>query len=187
MGNVQEMHVTPEDRALVEELLGRKPQGSFEVVVRHDDGTPRVIRNAPILDDGTPMPTLFWLVSAHDRLVVSRLESTQAITQVQSEISLDVIGECHDAYEAQRDSLMPPNHTGPRPSGGVGGTRRGVKCLHAHYAYYLTGAADPVGAWVADRLAEPVTPEPVTPEPVIPEPVTPEQADSERANDDDEL
>ena len=27
-----------------------------------------------------------------------------------------------------------------RPTGGVGGTRRGVKCLHAHYAWYLAGA-----------------------------------------------
>ncbi len=27
--------------------------------------------------------------------------------------------------------------TGPRPSAGVGGTREGVKCLHAHYANYL--------------------------------------------------
>jgi exopolyphosphatase/guanosine-5'-triphosphate,3'-diphosphate pyrophosphatase len=36
----------------------------------------------------------------------------------------------------------------------VGGTRRGVKCLHAHYAWFLAGGDDPVGRWVADRLAE---------------------------------
>lgn len=148
------MEVSDEDRAIVQQLLGRAPQGSFEVVVRHDDGTPRVIRNAPILDDGTPMPTLYWLVSAHDRLVVSRLESTQAITQVQSEIPMDEIMAAHHRYRDERDALIPANHVGPRPSAGVGGTRRGVKCLHAHYAYFLTGAVDPIGAWVADRLAE---------------------------------
>ena len=38
--------------------------------------------------------------------------------------------------------------------GGVGGTRRGVKCLHAHYASFLAGSDDPVGRWVAARLAE---------------------------------
>jgi hypothetical protein len=29
-----------------------------------------------------------------------------------------------------------------------------VKCLHAHYAYFLAGGDDPVGEWVANRLAE---------------------------------
>ena len=33
--------------------------------------------------------------------------------------------------------------------GGVGGTRVGVKCLHAHLANYLAGFEDPVGALVA--------------------------------------
>ena len=29
-----------------------------------------------------------------------------------------------------------------------------MKCLHAHYAWHLAGGDDPVGRWVADRLAE---------------------------------
>jgi len=41
----------------------------------------------------------------------------------------------------------------PWPSGGVGGTRRGVKCLHAHMAWLLAGGDDPVGRWVAAELA----------------------------------
>ena len=56
---------------------------------------------------------------------------------------------------------MPDDHAGPRPSGGVGGTRTGVKCLHAHYAWHLAGGDDPVGRWVSratraagDRPAE---------------------------------
>jgi hypothetical protein len=47
---------------------------------------------------------------------------------------------------------VPADHVGPRPSGGVGGTRVGVKCLHAHYAWYLAGGDDPVGRWVAAHL-----------------------------------
>jgi exopolyphosphatase/guanosine-5'-triphosphate,3'-diphosphate pyrophosphatase len=39
--------------------------------------------------------------------------------------------------------------------GGVGGTRRGVKCLHAHYAFHLAGGVDPVGGWVAEQV-EPI-------------------------------
>jgi hypothetical protein len=34
----------------------------------------------------------------------------------------------------------------------VGGTRQGVKCLHAHYAWFLAGGDDPVGRWVAGQL-----------------------------------
>ena len=76
------------DFAVVADLLGRHPQGHFEIVLRHDDGTPRVIRNAPILGSGRPMPTLYWLVSPHDRLVVSRLESTGAVDVAEAEVAL---------------------------------------------------------------------------------------------------
>ena len=36
----------------------------------------------------------------------------------------------------------------------MGGTRKGVKCLHAHYGWWLAGGDDPVGQWVADHLHE---------------------------------
>ena len=49
--------VSAADRERVEELLGRPPGGAFEIVVRRDDGDPIVLRNAPILDSGRPMPT----------------------------------------------------------------------------------------------------------------------------------
>ena len=58
----------------------------------------------------------------------------------------------HARYAAERDAALPTGYAGPRPSGGVGGTRKGVKCLHAHVAWHLAGGDDPVGRWVADRL-----------------------------------
>lgn len=141
------------DRARVADLLGRQPQGDFEVVVRHDDGSPRVIRNAPILDGGRPMPTLYWLVSAHDRLVVSRLESSGAVGEAEAVVDDIELEATHRAYEAERNTLIAADYDGHRPSAGVGGTRIGVKCLHAHYAYFLAGGNDPVGRWVAAKLA----------------------------------
>lgn len=121
-------------------------------MVRHNDGSPRVIRNEPFLADGTPMPTRYWLVSAHDRLVVSRLESSGGVGQAEAEIPMDDIMAAHAAYEAERDSAIPADHQGPRPSNGVGGTRRGIKCLHAHYAHFLATGSDAVGTWVQERL-----------------------------------
>ena len=64
----------------------------------------------------------------------------------------DHLRSAHARYAAERDASLPDGHQGPRPSGGVGGTRRGVKCLHAHYAWYLAGGDDPVGRWVDEQL-----------------------------------
>ncbi len=146
-----------DDDDRVRELLGRQPQGAYEVVVRGPDGDPVVLRNEPILDDGTPMPTLYWLIGPSEVIAVSRLESVGAVKQAESEVDPAAVADAHRRYATQRDAAIPAEHTGPRPSGGVAGTRVGVKCLHAHYAWYLAGGDDAVGAWVAARLAAPAT------------------------------
>lgn len=140
------------DRAAVEVLLGREPAGAFEVVVRNEDGGPAVIANSPFLFDGTPMPTRYWLVDRNLRDAVSRLESAGGAAHAEASVGADRIAAAHARYAAERDALIPPDHRGPKPSGGVGGTRRGVKCLHAHLAWWLTGADDPVGEWTAGRI-----------------------------------
>jgi hypothetical protein len=145
---------TADDVAALTELLGRPPRADFEVVVRDDDGNPVVIRNAPLLDDGTPMPTRYWLVDRTLTLAVSRLEATGGVRAAEAAISPDVVARLHEAYAHERDAAIPAAHEGPRPYGGVGGTRRGVKCLHAHYAHHLAGGDDAIGRWVAQHLAE---------------------------------
>jgi hypothetical protein len=145
--------MTPGDREQVAALLGRPPQGAFDVVVS-DAAGPVVIRNSPLLDDGTPMPTRFWLVGPDLRRQVDRLESAGGVRQAEAAVDPVLLADAHLRYAQERESALPPAWTGPRPSGGVAGTRRGVKCLHAHYAWWLAGGDDPVGAWVAGRLAE---------------------------------
>ena len=141
-----------EDIARITELLGRVPQGEFEVVVRALDGDPVVLRNQPLLPDGTPMPTLYWLCGARENVLIGRLEATGAVNQVEAELDAALIAAAHDRYAAERDALIPADHTGPRPFGGVAGTRIGVKCLHAHFGWWLAGGNDPVGDWVAEKL-----------------------------------
>lgn len=148
------MTASPDDRRRVAELLGREPDGDFVVVVRDDHGTPSVIRNQPFLYDGTPMPTLYWLCSREMSRRVSRLEADGGVDRAEAEVDPAELERAHRAYEVERDSLIPHQHPGPRPSGGVAGTRKGVKCLHAHYAYHLAGGDDPVGRWVRDRLSQ---------------------------------
>ncbi len=86
---------SPADREAVAALLGRPVQGDFEVVVRHDDGSPVVLCNAPFMDDGTPMPTRYWLVGEPERTLVSRLESQGGVRAAEAEIDADVLAEAH--------------------------------------------------------------------------------------------
>jgi len=143
---------SPEDLAAVTALIGRIPQGEFRVVVRDASGAPVVLLNAPLLDDGTPMPTLYWLVGENEVYAVSQLEADGAVDEVEALIGLEVIDGIHQRYMNTRDALIPSTHAGHRPSGGVGGTRKGVKCLHAHLANWLAGNTDEVGEWVAQQL-----------------------------------
>ncbi|MGH9065281.1 MAG: DUF501 domain-containing protein [Acidimicrobiales bacterium] len=136
-------------------LLGRPPRGGYEVAVRAADGSPLVLRNDPLLLDGTPMPTRWWLVGRAEREAVSRLEAEGGVREAAGAVDPMAVAAAHVRYAAERDAALPDGHRGPRPSGGVGGTRRGVKCLHAHLAWHLAGGDDPVGRWVADHLAIP--------------------------------
>jgi hypothetical protein len=142
-----------DDRDIVTARLGRVPMGEFEVVVRDESGAPRVIRNAPFLDDGTPMPTRYWLVDGDTCDAVARLEAAGGVKAAEAAVDPDALARAHARYAADRERAIRRDHVGPRPVGGVGGTRRGVKCLHAHYAWHLAGGDDPVGRWVAERLA----------------------------------
>jgi uncharacterized protein len=148
--------ITPADPADVDAvtvLLGRTPKTEFEVVVRAADGTPVVTRNAPFEHDGTPMPTRYWLLpSSRAAAAIGRLESMGGVRRGELEISHDDIAEAHNLYARERNADIAEDWVGPRPVGGVGGTRQGLKCLHAHYAFWLSGAPDAVGEWVWAQL-----------------------------------
>jgi hypothetical protein len=145
------LKATDEDVAAVTRLLGRAPAGRFRVEVRRPDGEPVVILNEPRLNDGTPMPTLLWLVDPSLTRQVARIESEGGVRRMEHAVDPVELQAAHDAYAARRDALL--SGQGPAPSGGVGGTRKGVKCLHAHLANFLAGADDPVGRLVAEEIA----------------------------------
>lgn len=144
------------DTAAVTELLGRSPMGPFDVVVRDDRGRPVVLENFPVLADGRPMPTLYWLCGETASMLVGRLESMKGVRRAEADVGLERIAEAHDRYRREREDTLRASGVTPvhPPTGGVGGTRQGVKCLHAHYGWWLAGGDDPVGQWVADHLHE---------------------------------
>lgn len=144
------------DLRTVREQLGREPTTPFSVVARCAPGHPLVIRNHPLDAEGRPFPTLFWLTCPEAAKAVSRLESEGWIARLNERVRSDdafaeALERAHRAYARERARAVPQAEAW----GGVGGTRAGVKCLHAHYAHHLAGGPDPVGAWVAERV-EPV-------------------------------
>ena len=121
--------------------------------MRADDGTPVVTRNAPFERDGTPMPTRYWLLpSSKAAAAIGRLEAAGGVRHAEAALDPADNERAHRSYASDRDAAIPSGWTGPRPSGGVGGTRTGTKCLHAHYAHFLAGGDDAVGRWVFDQL-----------------------------------
>ncbi|HZB02355.1 MAG TPA: DUF501 domain-containing protein, partial [Actinomycetota bacterium] len=116
------------DLDAVRNQLGREPTTRFSVVARCTSGHPLVIRNDPVDAEGRPFPTTFWLTCPDAMKAVSRLESEGWIARLNEDTAIATsITEAHRAYAAERAELK----TGAEAFGGVGGTRTGVKCLHA--------------------------------------------------------
>jgi exopolyphosphatase/guanosine-5'-triphosphate,3'-diphosphate pyrophosphatase len=144
------------DIATVHDQLGRPPTTSFTVAARCSGGHPLVIRNAPFDADGRPFPTLFWLTCPDAVRAVSRVEAGGEIARLNERIEAEpafaeAVERAHREYALERARADPQAES----HGGVGGTRAGIKCLHAHYANHLAGGADPVGAEVAE-VVEPI-------------------------------
>ncbi|MBV8952042.1 MAG: DUF501 domain-containing protein, partial [Actinobacteria bacterium] len=97
---------SPSDVAALTELLGRPPRADFDVVVRDADGRPVVIRNAPLFDDGTPMPTRYWLVDPELVLAVSRLESEGGVRAAEAAVDPTELARTHARYAAERDGHL---------------------------------------------------------------------------------
>lgn len=120
-----------------------------------------VIQVPPVLDDGTPFPTRYWLSCPLAVRRVARIESRGDIALMEARARVDVdfgrrLEDAHDRYRNERDEQIPEDAV-HRPSGGVAGASLGVKCLHAHYADYAAGSADgrgvnPVGEIVAAEI-----------------------------------
>jgi exopolyphosphatase/guanosine-5'-triphosphate,3'-diphosphate pyrophosphatase len=148
------------DLRTVTEQIGREPTVPFTVAARCPGGHPLVIRNAPLDENGSPFPTTFWLTCPDAVRAASRLESEGWIATLNERVKADptfaeAVARTHAEYASERARDL----AGAEAHGGVGGTRTGVKCLHAHYANHLAGGDDVVGAWVAETI-EPIHAEP---------------------------
>lgn len=139
--------------AIIAAQLGRPTRSESEVRATCALGLPVVIEVPPVLEDGTPFPTTFWLTCPLASKRIGRLEGLGGVKQLERYAEHDeafgaALDAAHARYARERDARL-PDGLEHAPSGGVGGTRTGIKCLHAHYADFAAGNENPVGAVTA--------------------------------------
>lgn len=144
------------DRRTVEAQLGRPLRGSWAVGRRCHLGIPMVVENHPVLDDGTPFPTLFWLTCPLLAKRASELEGAGRMhdlneTLARSEELRVRVEEALARYRSRRDARARVDDSGSPPGGGS----ERVKCLHAHLAHELADPPNPVGALVLAQVGWP--------------------------------
>lgn len=139
--------------------IGRPLRATSIVLRRCSLGLPVVVEVPPVLDTGEPFPTRYWLTCPLARRRIARIEARGGVREAQAELEADeafadAMASAHARYARERDALLPPGAR-HRPSGGVGGSSGGVKCLHAHYADFAAGNENPIGRDVHDEMGEP--------------------------------
>lgn len=160
--------VAKEDRALVEQLLGREPRGLVDIPVRSQSGEPVVIQVDAMVAD-KPFPTLFWLVDKRLNFAIDQLEAGGLIAELQAKVdaSPELQAELtvdHQAYIQLREKLMPDNTAkalqekgygdvlATRGIGGIANFQR-IRCLHTYYGAHLV-VPNVVGRLVDEVWAE---------------------------------
>jgi hypothetical protein len=136
-----------DDRALVEQQLGRPPRAFLRVACRCPFDRPAVTEQAPYDRLGEPFPTTYYLTCPHLVAAVARLEAAGGVERWSDAVARDP--ELRESLERASDeqrSLRRGLAGGKagRDGGaslelGIGGSRNPaqLKCLHAHVAFAL--------------------------------------------------
>jgi hypothetical protein len=115
-----------------------------------------VIENHPLLEDGTPFPTLYWLTCPMLLKRVSRLEAGGEMKGINQRLDSDPalkrrLTDSIGRLIATRDRHAELTGQSAPPGGGPDK----VKCLHAHVAHELADPPNPIGAWALSATGWP--------------------------------
>jgi len=130
---------------LVARQLGRIPEIDYRVAINCVFGWPSVLANAPVNKSGEPNPNLYYLSCPWLRRELARLEDSGFIKVLQKMIAGD-INLSKDLSAAQllysREMASSLAALGIDNSSGnflIAGSREPqlLKCLHAHFAFFL--------------------------------------------------
>ena len=146
------------DLAAVHRQLGREPRDVHAVVHRCSCGDPDVVQTAPLLADGTPFPTLYYLTCPRAAGMVGTLEADGVMRTMQDRLADDsdlaaAYHRAHEAYLREREALQQV----PQIAGiSAGGMPTRVKCLHVLVAHALAAGpgVNPLGDEALEQLAD---------------------------------
>lgn len=152
------MAVDPADLDVVAAQLGRVPRGVVAVAARCVCGRPTVVRTAPLLPDGTPFPTTYYLTSPGAVAAVSTLEAGGLMRELTARLGEDdelaaAYRAAHEAYLRDREEL---GHVEQIAGVSAGGMPTRVKCLHVLVAHSLAAGpgVNPIGDEVLELLRD---------------------------------
>jgi len=129
--------------------LGRPARSVVGVAHRCPCGLPDVVTTAPVLDDGTPFPTTFYLTCPRAAAAIGTLEASGMMREMTARIAADpdlarAQQGAHEDYLRRRAELGDV----PQIAGvSAGGLPHRVKCLHVLVAHALAAGpgVDPLG------------------------------------------
>lgn len=151
------MSITPstaEDRATLQEQLGRVPRGVYGIAARCACGVPLVVATVPRLENGTPFPTTFYLTEPRLVAECSRLEAGGEMYRMSDEVAEEPLSTAyrlaHEDYLRRREAIRVDAGLDAVPEiEGIsaGGMPTRVKCLHALVGHALAAGpgVNPIG------------------------------------------
>ena len=156
-----------DDRALVEQQLGRPPRAFRRVARRCPFGLPAVTEQAPYDASGEPFPTTYYLTCPYLVAAVARLEAAGGVERWSQAVRSDPVLEASVGRATATQRRMRTNLAAGRVGRdggaslwlGIGGAGRsgGLKCLHAHAAFALARPGYELGERILAEL-EPLWP-----------------------------
>lgn len=144
------------DTQAVFDQLGRLPRGEFEVAYRCRCGVPTVVQTPPLLPDGTPFPTTFYVTAPKISSRIGTLEASGLMKEMTDRLAEDP--ELAAQYQAaHEDYLARRRELGEAPmldGTSAGGMPTRVKCLHVLLGHTLAAGpgVNPFGDEVVELL-----------------------------------
>lgn len=138
------------------------------VVVRCLDGQPSVVK-MPLIRDGTPFPTLYWLTDPILAPRITALEYQGGVDRAQNLLRDNddvraIFLEQHVRYrnarwatatDLEQRLAISKGYNKKLSEVGIGGVADylSVKCLHLHVAHFLAAQDNVIGRWALDQVA----------------------------------
>lgn len=140
--------------------IGRRPSIEFRIARECAYGWPAVMINSPFNATGDPNPNLYYLSCPYLRVELAQLEDAGSIAGLQRNIiddpdlmkDLEIAQAAHDhEWRRAADERAGRVGVGRVNIAGSGETSH-LKCLHAHFAYFLTHPDYTVGSRIAEIM-----------------------------------